>query len=810
MEEKPLEEAWPHGHSQSPFLFGTYLPQASFSAPTEAILRGQRLLIMCLFSSLARQHARSDKLCLLGFSQDAAGFPFQKQIVGLAELSSLLGISKGSLCSRCSATCLARRALRRLPAEQRNLEAAVEAGAEQLSALVQQSLETVAIARSAQHAIAEKLHQLHAFLEPRAEDDRPAAQITETIEKGARPLEPSAHLHGVAPSQQKSNHVGSALLCLSNLFSFTCHVATELAQALEKSEGLAGSLAMKLERVFSIPCTVPENRIRGWSENKSSPVTPYPPPRHPAPNPRNTISRPNRATSRVRPGNALPGNVLTRKERSASPTSNPAGSRSSGRRAQQETLVHRWRPVRLVSRGRSTLPDRVYPKGRRASESPSGSPWARLGNGVSERLLITSPRERRPTERSTSDIGSRSSLPLSRQQQALRELRISNASHAKRRVRSCCTTGCYPRSPLATNTRSPGRPLFWTPGWDGFSSYGRSCSDSPTSTCRRRVRSHSFPYAVTSCSVRNCCMLRQRCPSRAGSLATTVTSEPFRGRFFHSRPDSLHELGRSRRAPHLCSALRRKHRSPSCSPACLSESTELSPQPERRLDCRSSCYEEQARRLWWPRPVMSPVLLASGRPNWLPPLQLPTLSRQPSGPASPKTGGPARPDPNISAEQNGPPQAPVPSPCHSRPRSRATSTKPHATPRPPRRRLDTSKMLVPSNKKKGLHQTLSVPVSPSTTLHPGTTLWQSSSDRGWQLRPCTGSSSKTSFECKSPSVPQVSDPASRCRSVIPVQLSRLGCRNSSLASRITSSEQITAPQQTKEKLGCLDPARLRL
>ncbi|PFH35232.1 hypothetical protein BESB_061190 [Besnoitia besnoiti] len=246
-------------------------PMSGFTprAPSLAVLQGQRLVILHLYSLLgasctaARGSAPPAASSSLDASISYASLSQTCRVRNAAELSALLGLSgQAGTCSRCAAADLARRALCKLPLDKRTLHTELDRGAQRLQSLLQRTLQELATARCAQAMLEERVSELPPSRHPALfESSRPLS-----CESALRRTHDELSLRGIPPDPADSVAVFCGTqtplspLRAGPLLSLVQCTAAEAAAALEKADAVAESLAVKLGAIFSISGLAPETR----------------------------------------------------------------------------------------------------------------------------------------------------------------------------------------------------------------------------------------------------------------------------------------------------------------------------------------------------------------------------------------------------------------------------------------------------------------------------------------------------------------------------------------------------------------------
>ncbi|KYK71900.1 hypothetical protein TGPRC2_225280 [Toxoplasma gondii TgCatPRC2] len=250
-------------------------PGPSMALDSQAILQGQRLVILCLYSKLverlpelrnnlpAPMKATSDPFPLTtAFPRFSCTSP--SRLVTTLDIPALLGTTENAGgCSRCSSMDLAWRAKCRLPLERGSQQTEVELGARRLQSLLQLCLQNIVVARCAQEIITEHITALQKKPDCHADPALPLSQNSgETVGGIQGQLRLSTRFRSTE-SPVAAGQGANSLFYLSNALPLLCllhHAAGEAIPTLEKADSVAESLAVKLGIIFSIPVTVPEKR----------------------------------------------------------------------------------------------------------------------------------------------------------------------------------------------------------------------------------------------------------------------------------------------------------------------------------------------------------------------------------------------------------------------------------------------------------------------------------------------------------------------------------------------------------------------
>ncbi|KEP67474.1 UNVERIFIED_CONTAM: hypothetical protein HHA_225280 [Hammondia hammondi] len=251
-------------------------PCPSMALDSQAVLQGQRLVILCLYSKLVERlqelgnsrpapaKATSDPFSL---TTPYPGFPCTSpsRLVSTLDIPALLGTTESAgSCSRCSSTDLAWRAKCRLPLERGSQQTELELGAQRLQSLLQLCLQNIVVARCAQGIITERITALQKKPDCHADPAlSPSQNSGETVGGTQGQLRLSTRLRSTESPVAAGQGANSQFYLSTNalpLLRLLHHAAGEAVPTLEKADAVAESLAVKLGIIFSIPVTVPEKR----------------------------------------------------------------------------------------------------------------------------------------------------------------------------------------------------------------------------------------------------------------------------------------------------------------------------------------------------------------------------------------------------------------------------------------------------------------------------------------------------------------------------------------------------------------------
>ncbi|CBZ54311.1 conserved hypothetical protein [Neospora caninum Liverpool] len=635
LEQKATPEPASIVSASSSGLFLEPLSNPSATAHLQAVLQGQRLVILCLYSSLVeRLPELGNRPSAVGttFSCSPLATPFSgfsstgtSRLVSALDIPALLGVKNGG-CARCSAADLARRAVCRLPIERRNLHAELELGAQRLQALLQLCLHNIVFARCAQGMLEDQIVALQNS--PRCLGDQAAAPAeSEAAGLGNTQREgfSSAHLWRTG-SPRSAEHAADSLFALSralSLLRLIHRAADEAVPALEKADAIAESLAGKLGILFSIPVTNPERRILPQSSCWTLPMCG--PSRAAfrshscadeapsgAPNPNfhrasavvvqkeGVFSRPAPATTKLTPLHTLP----------------PRAALTNPRRTWKTAATGRDLSVAHVSKkcGRSPDARSSAPRLAHCCGSPRRPPNSCELSRTTPNVFL-SPRygEEIHTARSTAAC-------------SVESLGTSSDSSAS----DCLSTRYCHDAPRERRFWPHGRSLSPPPRCEGLRAVPvalarRSPALRPSRlACRRSI---SMPPAVLSCSSTR----HARCSCSLPVCDGVENRSPFSRRKLSHSPralfagDNRSGAGPITRPSFRCASCRRAEKR--CSLPRTPSPTHLAPikapswgshrvdSLQRRL---SPCSGDETRL--WPLPVPASIVhLAPGRPTWLPP-----------------------------------------------------------------------------------------------------------------------------------------------------------------------------------------------